>query len=255
MTNESAILRAYALLSQERYDEAEQMLKGAPGALNTPAGADLFARLRFEQGFAEEARQIWERINRAFPDFDPANKALAAFISPPEQQDDDATDEDRRKFPLLAILFLLIGGTLAAWGLLRKPETIVQVREHVLTNMVDRVVEVPVTSFVTSVVERTSVVTDTVTVVKCEVQTNTIEKVVVKEVEKIVYKEPVVVEAREEHDLNKKIEVSGKAANESAPPKQPNLERQPPRRADRSHETWIDRAIKGLYTKLGLLPE
>lgn len=255
MTNESAILRAYALLSQERYDEAEQMLKGAPGALNTPSGADLFARLRFEQGFAEEARQIWERINRAFPDFDPANKALAAFISPPEQQDDDATDGDGRKFPLLAILFLLIGGTLAAWGLLRNPETVVQVREHVLTNMVDRVVEVPVTSVVTSVVERTSVVTDIVTVVKCEVRTNTIEKVVVKEVEKVVYKEPVVVEAREKHDIRKNIEVSGKVPNVTAPPKQPNLERQPPRRTDRGHDTWIDSVIIGLYTKLGLLPD
>ena len=253
VTNEVAILRAYALLSQGRYDEAEQMLAGASGALNTPSGADLLARIRFEQGLEDAAQEIWGRIHAVYPEFEPASDALAAFENPPPEP--SRSGGRNVLYPIMAGIVLLVGVALALWGLLREPKLMVRVDERVVTNTLERVVEVPVTSFVTSVVERTSVVTNTVTVVKSEVLTNTVEKVIVKEVEKIVYKDPVVVEAREERGSNKRIEVTRKATNEPVPPKQPSNGQQPPRRADRNHDTWIDTAIKGFYTKLGLLPD
>lgn len=271
MTNESAILRAYALLSQGKHDEAEQMLKDAPGALNTPSGADLFARLRFEQGFDDEARQIWERVQAAFPDFEPANKALAAFVSPPERQGgDDCAGVERRAFPFVALSFLLLGGVLAAWGLLHRPEMVVQVRERVLTNTVERVVRVPIASSVTSVVERVSIVTNTVPAVCREVVTNTVERVVTlervvtNETVKVVFQESPGVEpesaakeplptpaattvafAGDEQkaaDEESEILSLGFASRESCSP-------------FASHETWLDRVIFGFYKKLGLMPE
>lgn len=266
MTDESAILRAYALLSQGKHDEAELMLKRAPGALNTPSGADLFARLRFDQGFADEARQIWERIHAAFPDFEPANKALAAFVSPPEQQGGDDEEEEGRKVPFVAIFFMLFGGALAIWGLLRKPEAIVQVRERVLTNMVDRVVNVPVTSYVTSVVERVSIVTNTIPVVQREIVTNTIERVVA--VEHVVTNEIVKVVLKEASMARRDLVeiMANPAANDvtnGVQKKDGMVSKSSPTtsvsRGTHSQfatqETWLDRVILGFYKKLGLMPD
>ena len=82
MTNEVAILRAYAFASQGKYAEAEQMLQSLPGVLDTPSGADLLARIRFEQGDEDAARHIWEQILRVDPANEAAMKALEALDNP-----------------------------------------------------------------------------------------------------------------------------------------------------------------------------
>lgn len=187
MTNEVVILRAYALLSQGECDAALEMLKGAPRALNTLSGADLFARIRFEQGFEDEARQIWERIHAAAPDFEPATKALEAFRNPPREV------EDEEKVPrgggwIVVCVALLLGASGIVWGFCRKPEAVVQVCETVQTNVVERVVEVPVTTCVTAMVERVCFVTNTLEVVRRVVETNVVERVVTNIIEKVVDK-------------------------------------------------------------------
>ncbi len=188
MTNEVVILRAYALLSQGECDAALEMFRGAPKALNTLSGADLFARIRFEQGFEVEARQIWERIHAAAPDFEPAAKALDAFRKAPcEVEDEERVPRGGVWIVVCVALFLGIGGVV--WGLCRKPETVVQVCEMVQTNVVERVVEVPVETCVTAMVERVCFVTNTLEVVRRVVETNTIERVVTNTIEKVVYKE------------------------------------------------------------------
>lgn len=120
MTVESAILRAYALLSQGAYDESEQMLKNTDGALNTPSGADLFARICFERGNIDEAKQIWKQIHSLFPDFEPAVNALKAYENQSEDfgRCSDYSDIDNsRKLPFqkkicIASLSALILGVL-----------------------------------------------------------------------------------------------------------------------------------------------
>ena len=76
MTSEVAILRAYALASQGRYAEAENLLKSADGSLDTLAGADLLARIRFELGDIESANQIWEQVLSVDPTNESALMAL-----------------------------------------------------------------------------------------------------------------------------------------------------------------------------------
>ena len=99
MTNEVAILRAYAFASQGKYAEAEQMLQSLPGVLDTPSGADLLARIRFEQGDEDAARHIWEQILRV----DPANEAAMKAL--------EALDRFCRKWKYIvaAVLAVLIG--------------------------------------------------------------------------------------------------------------------------------------------------
>ena len=89
MTSEVAILRAYALLSQGAYAEAEELLGSVPEALQTPSGADLYARLRFEQGAEDEAKSVWESILTSCPDYEPAAKALEAYSMPSQFDEDD----------------------------------------------------------------------------------------------------------------------------------------------------------------------
>ncbi len=86
MTSEVAILRAYALATQGRYAEAEALLKSADGALNTTTGADLLARIRFEQGDNESAKSIWEQVLSVEPTNESALKALAATDSPANEE-------------------------------------------------------------------------------------------------------------------------------------------------------------------------
>ena len=80
MTSEVAILRAYALASQRKYEDAKRMLGAVPEALRTTSGADLLARIFFEEGDAETARAIWKQILR----FDPANEAAWKALSVPD---------------------------------------------------------------------------------------------------------------------------------------------------------------------------
>lgn len=81
MTAEVAILRAYAFASQGKYDEAEQLLASVPEVLNTPSGADLLARIKFEQGDESTARRIWEELLAVDPSSESARIALAALDS------------------------------------------------------------------------------------------------------------------------------------------------------------------------------
>ncbi|MBR4614358.1 MAG: hypothetical protein IKO55_02025 [Kiritimatiellae bacterium] len=80
MTAEVAILRAYALASQRKYSKAKRMLGAVPEALRTTSGADLLARIIFEEGDAETARAIWKKILR----FDPVNEAARKALSVPD---------------------------------------------------------------------------------------------------------------------------------------------------------------------------
>lgn len=119
MTKESAILRAYVLLSQGQYDDAEKMLMGTPGVPDTLAGADLFARLRFAQGREEEAREIWRRIHAEHPEFESATKALEAFEHP-----SPGPAGTRRKCYIGAVVALMVLG-MGIWGFracCREPE-------------------------------------------------------------------------------------------------------------------------------------
>ena len=258
MTSEVSILRAYALFSQGKCDAALEMLKNAPKALNTPSGADLAARIRFEQGFADEAKAIWERIHAAFPDFAPATKALEAFAIPPEEAE-ESEDEDeppRRAFPIVALLVLFLGVGCAIWGFCRKPETVVQVQKEVFTNEVERVVNVPVTQFVPSVVERVAFVTNTVSVVQRVVETNVIERVVTNVVEKVVYMEREVLKTNFVAAVAKETTVLSPASSQQDASQLPRSDSSSPRPKRVSAEaSWFDEAVLDLYHRLGLLPE
>ena len=244
MTTESAILRAYALLSQGAYDETERMLGSAQGALNTPSGADLFARLRFEQGREAEARQIWKRIHEAFPDFEPATKALYAFENPPPEPEDESPN---RVLPIAAVLILLLGVGMMIFGLMRKPDVIIQDREIVLTNTIERIVKVPEISTVTSIVTKVSYVTNTIEVVKREIETKTLDHYITNVVEKIVYRDPLPT-------TNMTVAVAS-ISNTSTRVTTAAIPQPTKRRPDRGEKSWIDNAIMGIYTKLGLMPK
>ena len=110
MTSEVAILRAYALATQGRYAEAENLLKSADGALNTPAGADLLARIRFEQGDNESAKCIWEQVLSVEPTNESALKALAATNSSADEDFvcDDCGGRFSRGFKLICIAVVAV---------------------------------------------------------------------------------------------------------------------------------------------------
>ena len=124
MTNEVAILRAYAFASQGKYAEAEQMLQSMPETLDTLSGADLLARIRFEQGDEDAARHIWEQILRSDPTNESAKKALEALDNPPI--DDECGDCfcRRWKYALVAALAVLIGVSFSIGKACGKVETI-----------------------------------------------------------------------------------------------------------------------------------
>lgn len=193
MTSESAILRAYALLMQGRHDEAEATLRNAQGALDTPSGADLLARIRFEQGLEDDARRIWLRIHEVFPDFEPAAKAIDAFQNPPPIETDTDSDPSRlssrlRMAVVAAVIIGVMASTIASIKGCRSEKETVQSSPIVVTNYIDRVetkiVERCTTNFVdrvqkeytdkivTNVVERTVEVPSSITI------TNTVENIV-----------------------------------------------------------------------------
>ena len=105
ITLESAILHAYVLISQGSFDEAEQILKNHPDVLKSPSGADLLARLKFESGNDQEAKEIWERIHNAFPDFEPAILALKEY-----NNDANQTFLSKAKYLILNNLSVCLGG-------------------------------------------------------------------------------------------------------------------------------------------------
>ena len=113
MTSEVAILRAYALATQGRYAEAENLLKSADGALNTTAGADLLARIRFEQDDIESAKHIWEQVLSVEPTNESALMALnASNTTTDEESVCDDLEEcfcRRFKFMCVAVIAILIG--------------------------------------------------------------------------------------------------------------------------------------------------
>lgn len=112
MTAEVAILRAYAFASQGKYAEAEQLLASVPEALNTPSGADLFARIKFEQGDVATARRIWEELLVVDATNESAKNALAAIDAPLEMSEIDETATcfcRRRKYVCAAVLAVLLG--------------------------------------------------------------------------------------------------------------------------------------------------
>ncbi len=112
MTSEVAILRAYAYASQGKYAKAEQLLASVPEALNTPSGADILARIRFEQGDEAAARHIWEQMLAVDPSNESARKALAALDVPPCELGDDTVVScfcRRWKYVVAALLAMLLG--------------------------------------------------------------------------------------------------------------------------------------------------
>ncbi len=112
MTSEVAILRAYAYASQGKYAEAEQLLASVPEALTTPSGADILARIRFEQGDEAAARHIWEQMLAVDPSNESARKALAALDVPPCELGDDTVVPcfcRRWKYAVAALLAMLLG--------------------------------------------------------------------------------------------------------------------------------------------------
>ncbi len=112
MTSEVVILRAYAFASQGKYADAEQLLASVPEALNTPSGADLFARIKFEQGDVATARRIWEELLVVDATNESAKNALAAIDAPLDMSEIDEPEPcfcRRRKYVCAAVLAVLLG--------------------------------------------------------------------------------------------------------------------------------------------------
>ncbi len=193
MTNEAIILRAYALLSQGQYEAVEKMLKSAPEVLNTPSGADLFARLRFEQGAVDEARQIWEHIHKMSPDFEPAVRALDAFkkSSKVGSWAFGCLSGAKACRHILIIGVVLIGLLISSYMLLRHSNANLpkdSADGQVFTNVIERVETKIEKQYITNFVDRvrvefvdrvvTNIVEKVVEVPSQVVLTNTIENVV-----------------------------------------------------------------------------
>ena len=116
MSIEVAILRAYAFASQSKYVEAEQLLSSVPEALNTPSGADLFARIKFEQGDESTARRIWEELLTVDPSNESARRALAAIDSQSGfllTEGSEACFCHRFKYACAVLIFAMLGAAFA----------------------------------------------------------------------------------------------------------------------------------------------
>lgn len=177
MTSESAILRAYALLMQGKHSEAEACLRDAQGALDTPSGADLLARIRFEQGLEDDARRIWMRIHEVFPDFEPAARAIDAFENPSSIATDVDGDPSRlssrlRMTILVAVIIGVMASVIATTKACRSEKAIVQTPPVIVTNYIDRVETKIVERCTTNFIDR--------------VQTEYTDKVVTNVVERVV---------------------------------------------------------------------
>lgn len=170
MTSEVAILRAYALATQGRYVDAEKLLKSVDGALDTLDGADLLARIRFEQGDNETAIRIWKQILLLEPSNEKALKALRGI---------DTTHEvgflpKSKVYIWVSVIILFCA---ALWWMLPNHEVsqppaqteplyvyVTNEVERVVTNEVERIVVQEVVKAVPEVIER--------------VETNVVERVV-----------------------------------------------------------------------------
>lgn len=186
MNPEAILISAYALATQERYDEAEDLLQSCPEAYNTVSGMDLLARIRHSQNRIDEARSIWQRILDVDPTNETARKAIDAIDNPEPESDDPY-----RKFIVTAVAAVVLGVIISIIGTCcHKPvevvgaepsvvyvtnevekvvtkeviKTVPEIVERVVTNIVDRPIEVkiPVVSVVTTEVERVVCVTNTV---------------------------------------------------------------------------------------------
>ena len=198
MNVEAVLMSAYALATQERYEEAEQLLISCPEACNTVSGMDLLARIRHAQDRVDEAREIWRRILDSDPNNDSARNALAVIDNP----EPDAFPSRRKKYIIAAALAVIVGMMISIVNFCGRRsavttaaptsfvyvtnevekvvtkevvKTIPQIVERVVTNIIDRPIEVkiPIVSVVTTEVERVVCYTNTIT----EVITNTISVV------------------------------------------------------------------------------
>lgn len=185
MNPDAVLMSAYALATQERYDDAERLLESCPEAYQTISGQDLLARIRVAQGQVDQARQIWGRVLEAEPANVEAKSALEALDNQIQSPPDS-----RRKYLIFGAIAVALGILISIIGALnREPPSIAQepcaiyvtnvvdrivtnqivktetkvvevekpverIVEHVVTNIVDRTVEVPVVSVVTQYVDR-----------------------------------------------------------------------------------------------------
>lgn len=108
MATEIPILRAYALATQGRYEEAEEFLRNAQGALDTLSGADLLARIRFEQGDIDSARRIWEEILRLQPENEAAKNALEEIDNPTREENTLLSYFSRKRTYVCIAVFVLM---------------------------------------------------------------------------------------------------------------------------------------------------
>lgn len=186
MNPEAVLMSAYALATQERFDEAERVLESCPEAVKTVSGQDLLARIRLAQGQVDQARQIWGRILSVDQDNPEAKAALDALDNPIPD-----TPNPCRKFVIAGAIAVVIGIAISFIGAFNRPapvavaqdpctvfvtnevervltNTVVKIEtkivevekpierivEHMVTNVVDRTIEVPVVSVITQYVDR-----------------------------------------------------------------------------------------------------
>lgn len=186
MNLEAVLMSAYALATQERFDEAERVLESCPEAVQTVPGQDLLARIRLAQGQTDQARQIWDRILSV----EPANPEAKAAIDALDHPIPDPPNP-YRKFVIAGAIAVALGIGISIVGALNRSAPVVvaqeprtvfvtnvvervqtntviktetkvvevekpveRIVEHVVTNVVDRTVEVPVVSVITQYVDR-----------------------------------------------------------------------------------------------------
>ena len=152
-------MSAYALATQERFDEAERLLESCPEAGQSVSGQDLLARIRLAQG-----RQIWNRILSVEPTNPEAKAAIDALdhpiCDPPNPY---------RKFVIAGVIAVALGIVISIVGALNRPVPVVMAQDRR-------------TVFVTNVVERVQ----TNTVIKTETKVVEIKKPVERIVERVV---------------------------------------------------------------------
>ena len=241
MTLEAVLMSAYALATQERYEEAESLLQSCPEAYNTVSGMDLLARIRHSQDRIGEARSIWQRILDVDPTNETARKAIDAIENP-----EPVSDNPYRKFIVAAVAAVVLGVIISVISTCcRKPvevvgaepsvvyvtnevekvvtkeviKTVPEIDERVVTNIVDRLIEVkiPVKSVVTTEVERVIYVTNVVDrLIEVGVP---IESVVTVVVERVVCETNIVENKVVDTDVVVGIPSMNDADNLSVPPK------------------------------------
>ena len=186
MNPNAVLMSAYALATQERFDEAEQLLESCPEAFHMVPGQDLLARIRLAQGQTDQARQIWDRILQLEPANPEARSALDALDHPIA-----VPSSPYRKFVIAGVITVVLGVVITIVGAIncsvsavvaQEPNTVFvtnlvervlantivkteskvaegenlvdRIVERVVKNTVDRTVEVPVVSVVTQYVDR-----------------------------------------------------------------------------------------------------